>query len=352
LSGVPYEQRIVEVISDHGHGHRYGSGLLVGGRQLLTAAHVVVGAVAVDVRGPDKVRRAAVLNTALIGDPDKLDLALLEVPTLAQALPAMPGAVVNRQTTTGDMVEGWAVGYPEWAEVRRNGGSVGETAQVVGFIPPLSDLVKRLLSLEVTRSQRRLPEAGVMLEETDWRGMSGAAVFAQDAIVGVVTEHDPKRGPSDITVTPLARLDDPRYGPANPAEWWARLGLTELRILPVEAIRAQPAYRATLQALRGRTQALIGRDAELAKINAFAAGDDDAFGAGTAAGGYLWLVGAPWAGKSALLAEAVYALPPQVDVVPYFLVSRAAEDSQENSSRPSSRSWPGCLTETHQTPPI
>ena len=51
------------------------------------------------------------------------------------------------------------------------------------------------------------------------------------------------------------------------------------------------------------------------QIASFAAGDE----------GYRWLVGEAWAGKTSLLAEAVTALPGDVDVVCYFLSRREAD---------------------------
>ena len=87
---VAVARRLVEVIADRGAGRkprrRYGSGLLLSGRWVLTAAHVVQDAVAVQVRGPDKILLDAVVESALVGDPDRCDLALLEVPA-AEDLP-------------------------------------------------------------------------------------------------------------------------------------------------------------------------------------------------------------------------------------------------------------------------
>jgi hypothetical protein len=223
---APFRQRVVEVIADLDDSddpeQRYGSGLHVGGQQVLTAAHVVAGAVA--VRGPDKVLLPARLDTALIGDQDRLDLAMLEVPT-APAFPNVPIAIVDRDVATGDMVEGcWAVGYPSFQEIRRDdsAGWVRETAQVSGRIPPLSGLVEDLLSLEVTKRPRALPDQETRLAESEWSGMSGAAVFAGERLLGVVAEHAPRRGSSDITVTPLDRLADPVASPTDPAKWSAR----------------------------------------------------------------------------------------------------------------------------------
>jgi hypothetical protein len=329
---------VVEVIADLGRTPRprwrYGSGLLVGGRQVLTAAHVVVGAVAVTVRGPDKVAYPADLDTALVGDPDHLDLALLAVPA-APALSGVAVALVDRDVTTGEVIEGcWAVGYPSFQEIARDdaGSSVRETAQVWGWIPPLSGLVGDLLSLQVTATPQPLPAEQTRLGQSEWSGMSGAAVFAGEALVGVVTEHAPRRGSSEVTVIPLDRLIEPATAPADAAGWWARLGVdnaARLPRLPARAARQEPAYRATLRKLRGRTKVLVGREDELAHIAAFAVGADDAFGPDTVSDGYLWLVGGPWAGKTALLAEAVQTMPGSVDVVAFFLVAREGRASQE-----------------------
>src|SRR6266508_5440160 len=176
--GVPLRQRVVEVIADLGETRtprwRYGSGLLIGGRQVLTAAHVVADAVAVTLCGPDKVALPADLGSALVGDPDRLDLALLAVPA-ARALPDVDVALVDQDVTTGEVIENcWAVGYPSFQEVTRDAsGSVRETAQIWGWILPLSGLVEGLLSFQVTNTPQPLPAEQIQLGESEWSGMSG-----------------------------------------------------------------------------------------------------------------------------------------------------------------------------------
>jgi WD domain, G-beta repeat len=195
----------------------------------------------------------------------------------------------------------------------------------------LSGLVEGLLYLEVTATPHELPGSG-LLGESQWAGMSGAAVFAGAALVGVVSEHGVQRGPSDITVTPLQFLSEKGHAPTNASLWWERLGvsdpLTPSR-LPVAAGRREPRYRATLRDIRGRAGVLLGRGEELQCIADFAVGGSDAFGQGTGANGYLWLVGGAWAGKTALLAEAVASMPSGVDVVAHFLVAREGAASRE-----------------------
>jgi hypothetical protein len=91
-------------------------------------------------------------------------------------------------------------------------------------------------------------------------------------------------------------------------------------------VRPEPAYRETLRVIRNRTQTLYDRQREMAELQAFATGDEDHYG-----NGYLWVCGTPWAGKTALLAEAVQALSAEKnqDVIAYFLIARESQASRE-----------------------
>jgi hypothetical protein len=312
LPVVPLRERMVEIEAALGTGsaawYRYGSGFRVGGRLVLTAAHVVAGAAAagITVRGPDKVPHPARVVDGLAGDPDTVDLALLKLCDQATELPAPPVAVVDRDVPVP--VEGcWAVGYPLFQEVESAAGVVRETAQVWGMILPAENLVGGLLSLHVTSAPRALPPQQEALGQSQWSGMSGAAVLAGERLIGVVSEHAPRRGDSTITVTPLASLD--RLPAAAAAQWWAHLAADRGRLvmLPARQERAEPAYRATLRQLRARTGVLQGRDGELEAIGAFATGQPNPLA--PPGSQHAWLADGPWAGKTALLAEAVHALP-------------------------------------------
>ena len=195
------------------------------------------------------------------------------------------------------------------------------------MILPAENLVGGLLSLQVTSAPRALPPRQEALGESQWSGMSGAAVLAGERLIGVVSEHAPRRGESTITVTPLASLD--RLPAAAAARWWAHLAADpgQLVMLPARRERAEPAYRATLRQLRARTGVLQGRDGELEAIGAFAAGRPSALA--PPGSQHAWLVGGPWAGKTALLAEAVHALPPEVDCVAYFLTRPTGDADRE-----------------------
>jgi hypothetical protein len=183
-----------------------------------------------------------------------------------------------------------------------------------------------LLTVQVASSPRPLPPEHITLGESVWSGISGAPVVADGCLLGVVTEQAAREGPSAITVVPLSALEadpaHPGWGPgvSNANEWWARMGtvagLAGLRRLPSREERPRPAYLATVREIHTRTPELLGRERELADLAAFATGTQ----------GYLWLQGPAWAGKTALVAEAVTtALPPTVDVAVYFLSRRNAD---------------------------
>ena len=126
---MPLAARVVEVLADLGEGHspryRTGSGCIVAGRTVLTAAHVVEGAVSVKVRPPDKVIHEAALDTGFVGDVDGPgpDLALVELTGSGVDVPAMGLAAVDRDSVSGDPVERALVGRRRGA--RRSGSFSG-----------------------------------------------------------------------------------------------------------------------------------------------------------------------------------------------------------------------------------
>ena len=332
MAGVPLAARVVEVIADRGETthprYRYGSGCLVAGRTVITAAHVVDGAVSVTVRGPDKVPYQALLDPEYLGDADGPgpDLALIEIVADGVEVPPMGLAAVARDSPAGDPVERChVIGYPEFMErAAANSALFRETADAFGYVPVLSGLAGGLLSVQVSSAPRPLPPEHTALAESEWSGMSGAPVVAGGYLLAVVTEHSAREGESTITATPLTALEadpaHPGWGPGviHPGAWWIRMGISDakaLKRLPARRERPEPTYWATVRENRRRTQTLIGRHQELAQIASVAVGSE----------GYCWLNGEVYAGKTSLLAEAVIMLQGDVDVVSYFLSRREAD---------------------------
>jgi hypothetical protein len=333
--------RVVEVIADRGTAaerYLYGSGCIVVGRTVLTAAHVVVGAQRVQVRDPHKRLYSATVDPRFIGDPDGPgpDLALVEIvdPGFVGDLPPIRLAAIDRDSPSAEPVgRCHAIGYPWFAETP-SPTAVRDTVDAIGVLPMASGLAGGLLSVVVSVAPRPLPPEDRRLTDSAWAGMSGAPVVAAGQLVGVVIEHAPRAGPSAITAVPLTALqyDDthPEWGPgvADPAAWWSRLGggaPVEWPRLPAPPVAQwEPAYRDRLrefgETLHWRMPQLLGRQRELAELAAFATGQD----------GYRWLVGGAYAGKSALLYEAVtVGLPDGVDVVCYYLSRRASDANSE-----------------------
>jgi Trypsin-like peptidase domain len=251
---VPLAHRLVEVIADRGESvkprYRYGSGLIVRGRTVVTAAHVVAGAQIVRVRDANKKLCPTRVDPQFVGDPSgpTPDLALVEIEDEMLDLPPLGLARVDRDSDPVERCH--AIGYPWFAETR-SPRAVRETVDAIGVVPMLSGLAGGLLSVQVSVSPRPLPPEQVSLGQSEWSGMSGAPVVADGALLGVVTEHAPRAGPSAITAVPLTALErdpaHPGWGPGvrNPSAWWARLGVTgveELKRLPAPPERAKPAY--------------------------------------------------------------------------------------------------------------
>jgi len=116
-SSVPVRRRVVALEADLGAGMpkrwRYGSGLLIGARRVLTAAHVVRDGDTVTVRRVNEAPWTVDLAASLISDLDGTDLALLEVSD-AELLGNVPVAVVDRDVANGKPLLGaWAVGSPK-----------------------------------------------------------------------------------------------------------------------------------------------------------------------------------------------------------------------------------------------
>ncbi|MFJ6950834.1 trypsin-like peptidase domain-containing protein [Micromonospora aurantiaca (nom. illeg.)] len=244
--GVSLQARLVEVIADFGKTaaprYRYGSGCIVAGRTVLTAAHVVAGAAAVRVRTPGKRLRKAMIDHRFVGDTDgpRPDLALIEIVDPSVDLPPLPLARLDRDGAFEASVPCHAYGYP-WFAKRQSPVVVRELVDTVGIVPVLAKLVGGLLSVLVQWAPRPLPPEERTLTDSAWSGMSGGPVIADGCLLGVVIEHAPREGQSTITAVPVRAVErdpaHPLWGPGveHPAAWWARLGVTgvaDLAALP------------------------------------------------------------------------------------------------------------------------
>src|SRR6266566_796483 len=178
---------VVEVLHNRGDDDHpswsVGSGFFVGSRLVLTALHNVdgLGELLVRVRGIEE--HSAIVR--LQGDPDIVDLAVLEVSDVAVDVPLLRYGAVDRNVSA--VVEQcWAVGFPRFKQRAGVHKPPRLSAQVNGEIPTSENLGQPLLTLQV-RSPRPLPRSTI--HGSIWEGMDGAVVFSGDSvIVGVITE--------------------------------------------------------------------------------------------------------------------------------------------------------------------
>ncbi|GGN42915.1 hypothetical protein GCM10012285_23770 [Streptomyces kronopolitis] len=214
-----------------------------------------------------------------------------------------------------------ALGFPRFKlRADENGSCFRDAEHIHATCAILSNRREGTLDLGVTP-----PPAAVADSDTDaWEGMSGAAVFSNGHLIGVVTRHYRADGPGRIAATRVDR-------------WVEKLTATELAALEQtlrcrlhpEALHdavpdtglglLQDAYRAQLADIA--PEKLEDREALLRDLVAFCGGP----------GEYLWLQGPPWAGKTAVAAWFALQAPRGVVPVWFFVTARYASQSDSEA---------------------
>lgn len=192
------------------------------------------------------------------------DLAVLQA-DVAEVPPVRFARLDRGQV--GPVAGCWAIGYPRFKEGERRPGSppLRDIAQVYGEIPLASNRRRGLFELRTTSTPHPLPDGA--LNESEWQGMSGAVVFADDMAdgplaVGVVSEHHVPEGSSALTIVPLTGLEEIGAGTG----WWRRLGLDEWIVLP-RPVRPEPVRPAPRHvALRRPLSDFTGRGDVIAEV--------------------------------------------------------------------------------------
>lgn len=207
--------RIVEVIGIRGGEVQHGSGCIVAGRTVLTAAHVVQDAAKVIVR--DQRKRELPLawpptGRRFVGSDfaERPDLALIELADPAIDFGQLPLAAINRDGF-GTLYSCQAIGYPWVAETDHDTAdgqlrTVRNVSQADGSIPLASARNVGLCVLDVaSRSNSADPAARTV--SSIWAGMSGAPVLASGCLVGAVTDNSPHQDASALLFTPVTLLE-------------------------------------------------------------------------------------------------------------------------------------------------
>lgn len=209
-----YRARVAELLVTHADGRRRGSGYRVTGDAVLTAAHVLEGAVSVCVRFEPDLPGEWTTDAVSWSVDAASDLAVVTI-TPPPGEPAPPPVRFGRIGTRAAQLPVQAVGFPRWKLRGDTGaatlGSTGpaattwfrDSAHVIGTVAVLAHW--REGTLEVVASARpSLPAPGTGGAVSPWEGMSGAALWAEDRIVGVITKHHPG---DDLGILTAARFD-------------------------------------------------------------------------------------------------------------------------------------------------
>jgi hypothetical protein len=193
---VPIRQfepsRAVEVIAP-----RYGSGYRIGGRLVLTAAHLL------DDLGSDCTVRAkqsfGEKTAHTIWKAQNLDIALIELPEEVERVKTI---VLGRlpDVEAGEKLTYQMYAYPRWGRTQRD---VGKTAaggrQIEGVIYLADTSPNGLVVLE----PQRLPPALTTIAQSEWEGASGAAIVCDGLVVAVQCQHQNPERPASLEASPL-----------------------------------------------------------------------------------------------------------------------------------------------------
>jgi SOS-response transcriptional repressor LexA len=323
----PARARVAEIIvSRVGNENTRGSGYLVSPGWVLTAHHVVYGAVSVGVWLGAPAELAP--NAGVGVDPGRVlavpaaDLALLPVGGQADDPLGEPALLGRLDWEPGPPVPVAAAGCPRF-KLRpapdRPGVLLRELGYAIGSIAALPSKTGRFtFAVDVPPGPDPEPD-----KHSPWEGMSGAAVWASGRLIGVVGQHHPREGLATLTVCPIERL----FGSESEdqLEAW-RTALPQLPATAEDLWLATPPTVRKIEVARARRAAealaprvLIGRGAELAALEEF-----------TSSGArWRWIQGDAGAGKTALLAWFALHPPERVDVAACFLRRARGEDTAE-----------------------
>ncbi len=242
-----FTDRAVEVLRNAGTEKdpdwSVGSGYLIGGRLVLTAAHNV-GAGECLVRTVDGSEHPAVVRRR--GEEVRLDLAVLELtgkdtPDFGEGVRY---AMVSREQAER-LERCTGLGFPRFKEDTtrprpQSGKALRNIEQLDGEIPTAAGALASLLTFRVTARPREhpLPSGVEEFGGSPWQGVSGTVVFARDEsfgerVVGVVTEHHLAEGSSALTLVPIGAIAVSGVLPAEERRaWWDLLGVPDPAALP------------------------------------------------------------------------------------------------------------------------
>jgi hypothetical protein len=314
-------ERVAEVIValPGGAVGRRGSGYLLASGKVLTAAHVVERAAGVRVRFQADRPGERIVEAAVEWAHEAIDVAVLTLPGGDRDDAPVVPVSFGRVGETDAVLRCTALGFPRFKlRTGQDGARFRDAEHIDATCAILSNRREGTLDLAITAPPAEDPDP----VHDAWEGMSGAAVFSDGRLIGVVSRHHRRDGPGRIAAS---RVD--RWADALSAQ---ELGVLQrvvgcvLRpsVLPT-AVPAtgldlvREAYRAQLADIT--PERLEDRESEVRDLVSFCSGTER----------YRWVQGPPWAGKTALAAW--FAGHPPRGVVPVWFFLTAGQASQSYS---------------------
>jgi Trypsin-like peptidase domain len=211
---------------------QYGSGYRIGGRLILTAAHLLgnVGSACV-VRAK---RSFGEQSGLVVWKATGLDIALIELPEeIDEVEPIMLGQLPK--STTGEKLAFQMYAYPAWARTQREGDRFAAGGrQIEGTIFLEDGSPDQLLVVEPSR----LSSEVVTTDQSQWAGSSGAAIICDGLVIAVQRQHQNPDRSASLEASPLWEV----YGD----EQWRQL-LEKHGIDPEPAIARLPSTKMQLE---------------------------------------------------------------------------------------------------------
>ncbi|RLK61867.1 S1 family peptidase [Actinokineospora cianjurensis] len=183
--------RVAELIVTGHSGRRRGSGYRVSTGAVLTAAHVVLDAVEVTVRFLSDLPGEWTSPATVVWSAG--DVAVLRIDPPDTVPPVEFGVIDGRHAA---FLPAHAVGFPLW-KLR---GDFRDSHQASGTVTGLSGWRSETLEFTVPVPPERVSSG------SPWEGMSGAAVWVDGAIVGVLARHHASDGPGRLAAVRVEHL--------------------------------------------------------------------------------------------------------------------------------------------------
>ncbi|WP_327006604.1 tetratricopeptide repeat protein [Dactylosporangium sp. NBC_01737] len=267
---MPVSERLCEVYGSRpGKGLACGSGTLLSNGLVLTAAHVVAGdGVAVSVRrfGDRTLYPAEVVWQRW---DEAADVALVRVEDTVIDPGDLPPLSWGRLVCDAPDAPVEAVGFPRF---RVSGpGDVRETDHLVGRTRPLGLAKSGWLDVAVDSA----PKPTATSKDSPWGGMSGAALFCNQLLVGVIA-HDQEGFAADrvSAVDTGAFADDPQFAALVwPGDPQTRPGLGPAELTALQQDPEEPQSPAMLLRADAAVVPFEGREATLQQLDAWCGKD-------------------------------------------------------------------------------